>query len=45
MLIGISDLVAYCSVRPVWIITLAPFGSLLGPRLGHTLLYYHCPVQ
>ena len=45
MPIGISDAAAYRSVSLVWVITWAPFRSLLRPYLGHTLLCYNCHVQ
>ena len=41
----ISDAAAYRFVDSVWVITWAPFGSLLRPCLGHSLLCNHCPVQ
>ena len=45
MPIGISDVAAYHSIGPVWVITWAPFRSLFRPCLGDTLLCYHCLVQ
>ena len=37
MPIRISNAAAYRSMGPVWVITWAPFRSLLGPLLGHDL--------
>ena len=34
-----SGLVWVDDMDPVWIITVAPFGSLQWPRLGHTIQY------
>ena len=47
MPIGIFDAEACRFVGPIWVITWAPFGSLLGPRLGHYLGHVWvilCPV-